>query len=251
MHFFRRLRPRRSLFSSEAFLPEKCTCYLQSGDIIYNDIIKIITKFTKGYVIKCCTENSASTQSKEIVIKNYVQFTFRKKKWYHNRWSDHNIGEFFSYIIDDEYVTNHRIRMKCRWIYGKWVRIFCYVCCLNRHKSDSFWGYDRYRNKWLELGNLCCFGCTTQPYNMRLLRDTFLKCGLSLENSKDTNNTLFLLLDVMDGNNDPLFWCTNKYNGNNVLLKTPEKKMVLTRIKCGSIDCVYQLCWSCRQKLFI
>ena len=75
-----------------------------------------------------------------------------------------------------------------------------------------------------QLGKLCCFGCKTQRCNMRLLRDTFLKRGLSLENSRDTNNTSFLLLDVMDGNNDRLFWCTNKYNGNNVLLKTSEKQ---------------------------
>ena len=44
------------------------------GGIVYNDIIKIITEYIKGYVIECNNQICASTQSKEVVIKNYIHF---------------------------------------------------------------------------------------------------------------------------------------------------------------------------------
>ena len=100
------------------------------------DLIPIIAKYTKGYSFRCC--NSKCDQ--DIFIKDWYhwQSRLREQRGQRNGCMGDYL-KFYYYFIDGKYIQNKKglIEKECRFMAGKWMRIFCESCT----KWEVVWHY--------------------------------------------------------------------------------------------------------------
>ena len=124
----------------EILMQNQCERILDIG----SDVMSIITKYIRQYVFECCNPKC----NQDIFIKDWFQFRSRLV-------NNYDYHKFYYYYLEKKYIKydKREIENECRWMNGKWLRIFCQLCTnwsKDWHRPQGLHGCDSWMWRYID-----------------------------------------------------------------------------------------------------